>query len=1177
MDNSGSNEPKSTGPAMPQPRRPGGNGKWYAVIVVLIIIIAALAVLSYYHPTGSSSQVVSANSTATLGQPYNLTLKTNGVFKTLTVYWGDSSQQTVNYGGSDTVTLSHVYNSPGSYFIYYSVNFGGSVYTNSQQLIPVYISAPLSSLQPDTSYGLLNLKSNTTAPLVTNTFIFKPSTSLSYIVGYFSAPANSSFAVIGQNALIYQNGSLVNTVTLPYVFNFSQGAYVLPPNQSFLNLTNLSSGYYEIGLQTTTGMPVTSSGVPSVVENTTMVAYKAGQVVTYGNSTSLEYGTSSMFSGVPQITYNNNTTLEVMKNTNITFVSAGYVTYWNQTTVSIPVFTPLTAYAGANFTATGYANLSFMNNGTLHTSASSFKSGKFNNKTAAYEVKPGEYLNFSSTAMFQIVNQSTGNMFKIGKSSKVDYSASTQLDVLSTNNETIMMGTTLEYTNHVSTQVKYDMGTNATIIIYVSGTQQPIMVGQIDPSAGVYTTTYYYDVFIAPSAKTYSSPLAGATWTSAEVAPGGYTTLDPQIAYYTVDSEILQNTMLTLITYNGSSSSSFVPLIASAVPSTSNGGINTNYNNYTAKTPWGTTYTVHIQPYENYTFHIRANATWQDGTPVTAYDAYYGLVRLLLFTDASPGTGSWLLAQYFLPSPYTNTISYYNITTNLTYNNKTDNVTIHFQHPMPPSLVFQIISDTEDAPIDASWLIAHGDGITFTPAGFTAYEATGDLSDYNSYVQNHIMADGPYEVVYNVPASEIVLAANPNYNPPGPWYPKPTITTVQIQYLSEPSTAYLEFQSGTAQTAEGLPTNPYWGEFLAAQAKGTVKIYPFTTISINFYDFNMRTNITMLQSIVHNANLPSELFVNPNARIAFAYAYNYSEYLNQQVGNKLYPNSTFGLPYAGMLPPGMLYSQNITQLEQNKSLVVNQNGTAYAHYTMAEHYWQMFMNGTGYVDGKLVAKDNGTDMGIQWSPTNHEYLYNGKPLVIPIFVPLGDTTDINGATTWASLLSQVIPGATFPIEAVPYTDLFAVYAVQPNAPMPVSWGGWAPDYVYPTDYLVAMALPVNTSTYMSADYFNTFWISGGNSTISNPYYNMTEVALMKQMLSAFHNATANSTNPVLAKKWFDVVNEYNANLSNDVDLYQAVGHWVFPSNVNGNDVTKYQENLLIGAGAELEYNLLSYT
>ncbi|EQD63632.1 ABC-type peptide transport system, solute-binding component, partial [mine drainage metagenome] len=144
---------------------------------------------------------------------------------------------------------------------------------------------------------------------------------------------------------------------------------------------------------------------------------------------------------------------------------------------------------------------------------------------------------------------------------------------------------------------------------------------------------------------------------------------------------------------------------------------------------------------------------------------YFEIVRDMLFSVSSPGTGGYLIAGYFFDN-YSSpnfTPTYQAIMPNLTYNNASNNFTIHFAKPMPTTLVYQLFAASGTFVESAIWLAQHGSGITFTPAGFNAYRAEGSASGYNTYVQNHIDANGPYEISLVSPAQFVVLVANPSF------------------------------------------------------------------------------------------------------------------------------------------------------------------------------------------------------------------------------------------------------------------------------------------------------------------------------------------------------------------------------------------------------------------------------
>ncbi len=420
--------------------------------------------------------------------------------------------------------------------------------------------------------------------------------------------------------------------------------------------------------------------------------------------------------------------------------------------------------------------------------------------------------------------------------------------------------------------------------------------GTANVSAGVYSTQYFIDIPVFSGASEYVAPVSGQVFTNAELVPGGFTTLDPAIGYGITGYEVRTNIMMGLTVYNGSSSTQSLPGLAAYLPTIANGGINNNTKIYNATDPWGTTYKVNILPYENYTFHIRSNATFQNGQPVTAWDVMYSLVRTILFNSGEPGTPGWIQSQYLLPGNYYNTNTFWNITQNITVDNATNNITFHFHEPMEPYLVFETMGDEVSSSLvtSASWLESHGAGITWNASGFEAYKAYGSAGSYNTYVQTHAMSDGPYEVDYYVPSSYVVLKVNPDYNSPGKWFPKPTIGTVIIDYISQPSTVYLELSSKASQ-AGGIPTSS-WYEAQSLQSKGIDKIYSFPTLTIHLSPFNANVDMAVLKTIDSSANMPSNLFTSLQVRKAFAYSYNYNYFLNSWA-------IRFTTPYLGYLLP----------------------------------------------------------------------------------------------------------------------------------------------------------------------------------------------------------------------------------------------------------------------------------
>ena len=678
------------------------------------------------------------------------------------------------------------------------------------------------------------------------------------------------------------------------------------------------------------------------------------------------------------------------------------------------------------------------------------------------------------------------------------------------------------------------------------------------PVTPTFSSGTYFDIPVFSNVGLYSPKVVPTgQYVRVELETGGFKTLDPAIEYDTVSNEIVMNTYLNLFAYNmtGSSpSNEFVPVLAKNLPTIANGEINSKTYYYNITLPNGKPYEVKVLPYENYTIYINNNSKWQNGTPVTAWDAYYSLVRTLLFDAGSPGTPGWIQAQFLLPGNYYVSNTFFNITTNMSYNNLTNSLTLHFQEPVPPQLFYETFGPAPGAAVvDAQWLIQHGAGITWTPAGFQAYKAEGNQGDYNTFVQYNIFADGPYELAYSVPSQEVVLTANPYYVAPNPYFPAPHIKTIFIKYVAEPSTSYLDLKSGYAQTAS-IPTSNY-NLVEGLEKTGTVGVIPFPTLSIFWYNFNAYVNTSMLDAEIPAANLPPVLFDSLQVRQAFAYAYNYNYYLNNDVGNAIY-NVTFATTYAGMLPAGMLYNQSIAQLNSTTT------GVPYYDLSKAATLWENFVNSS-----------MAHDMGISY--TSGKDMYNRKPLNIPIFIFSADPVDQQGASQWATALQTFMPGVGFEVEPTAFTTLLG-NMVQGQNPMPIYELGWAPDYPYPTDYLGPMALPVNSSTYPGPNDMNPYWFYGNPA---NPLYayKLTEMKSQAQnltyMLDDWNNASAN---PAVAEQNYHMMNEMLVNMTFYVYIEQEYGFWIYSTKTNATAYAQWEEGVSSGMSGDLYYNYLYY-
>jgi ABC-type transport system substrate-binding protein len=632
-------------------------------------------------------------------------------------------------------------------------------------------------------------------------------------------------------------------------------------------------------------------------------------------------------------------------------------------------------------------------------------------------------------------------------------------------------------------------------------------------SGAKYSYTTYQTVAVSSSTESfklfvYSGNIPNPNVINvAENVAGGPYSFDPQIDYESVGAEVVSNIFGTLLVYNGSSTTSFLPMIASQIPSVQNGEVNANYTSYT--------------------FQIRQGLKFSNGDPITAYDVWYSMIRDMLFVGGAPGTPDWILAQYLIPGATigvpimtaANDTSDFNAIMNaVTYSNSSQTVTFHLVRPITPQLFFTTIADPLGAGVlDAAWLQQVGAGITFTPAGFYNYQNEGNEGYYNTKVQNNPVTSGPYMIQSYVPGQSVTLVPNP-YFPGTPGIPAPKDTVV-IQWVKDPETAYNLFASGQVDIVTLLPTS-YFPLLTNLVGQGQASLYEFPTLSDFFYVFTLNFSESLMKTDFGSQyHAPPDYFANLDVRKAFAYAFNYTNYIDNIQGNLKY-HIDFGENYAGVIIQGLPYHVPESQLQN-----VPTYNLSYA---------------------KQLLEQSGE--------------YNVS-INIPVAVSSGDTVDYAATQMWAAALNQIDPNIQMTPVYVPFSTIIA-YEVPGSNPMPIYYLGWIADYPYPSDFVDAMYK--EGGTYPAPDGFST------------EYFNATGHANQAQMFAQMNSliqqadTTANAT---LAAQLYKQAEQIAINLYMYVYTVQPNAFWVVKPYMNGyQGQILYEENPMTnGAGGSLYY------
>ncbi|MGP8159498.1 MAG: hypothetical protein ACLPWO_07855, partial [Thermoplasmata archaeon] len=385
-----------------------------------------------------------------------------------------------------------------------------------------------------------------------------------------------------------------------------------------------------------------------------------------------------------------------------------------------------------------------------------------------------------------------------------------------------------------SNQVSTPTSVGATYAFTSAGLYYITMVGAISaPGSTTIYQNYTWTVYVAPTGvlpacgscagKTGpppASPHPGQIIFQ-EVAPGGATSEDPSVAYDTISYEPIINVYQSLVTYNGSSTASFLPELSTCVPGP---GCAAMYSGNTLIVNNGTS------P-EYFTFPIDPAAKFYDpgtGNSWSVYpsDVAFTFARTCGFANL-PGFGSqpgWIQCQALLPFGNSSWDSSIHFVFNNTPQNVLGSILINNTTYCPSAALaangcvtfnawgggaawpffLQLVADPLGAGVEpCGWFTAQGatvpgftgttaasgDGPCFLPGGakastdasFTTWMSTFPITGWDTFeelalntpgiqtgVQWNMVGSGPYYLTHQ-PFEKTVgytLAQNPAYAPP---------------------------------------------------------------------------------------------------------------------------------------------------------------------------------------------------------------------------------------------------------------------------------------------------------------------------------------------------------------------------------------------------------------------------
>ena len=363
------------------------------------------------------------------------------------------------------------------------------------------------------------------------------------------------------------------------------------------------------------------------------------------------------------------------------------------------------------------------------------------------------------------------------------------------------------------------------------------------------------------------------------ISIGDPVSLDPAEAYDTASGSILTNTYETLIFYDRGQTDKLIPILAEVVPTVANGGISDE-----GKT---------------YTFKIRKDITFHDGSVLTAEDVVFSINRLI--TMDLPAGPSWMYTELLDKTDADGD----GIADSV---KQIDQHTVQFILNESAPRFLPIMAYNGASILSKSWVSSKG-----CPVPLPGVECTG--------IQREVMGTGPYMMNPDyggkwVPEQYVLMQYYPDY-----WRGwsdserqsqgitvKGFIETILLKKNNDQSARILEFRSGTADSVYIEPN--YREEVLTYGNYNYEESLP--SLSMGFIGFNHNISANPVTGEI--AAPSNDFFADTDIRKGFCYSFNYDSYINDIIDG-------WGKQPTGPIPDGLLgYYQNGPQYSFNKDM-----------------------------------------------------------------------------------------------------------------------------------------------------------------------------------------------------------------------------------------------------------------
>jgi len=387
-------------------------------------------------------------------------------------------------------------------------------------------------------------------------------------------------------------------------------------------------------------------------------------------------------------------------------------------------------------------------------------------------------------------------------------------------------------------------------------------------------------------------------------------TIDPGVTYDTASGQFTENIYETLWTYKGSSLRAFDPLLATSVPSFTNGG-------------------------KTLTVALRKGVKFHSGNSFTCADAEYSFRRNLVTNSGV--SGNWFLSDSLLGTQSNAkddpSVTFAKITAAVKCNAAGALV---FTLPKPDPAFLAKLAFTGQSIVDMKWAIQQGEwnGTEATWKDWVGKDLTGGPLDKKP------SGTGAYQLVSR-DANSILLKAFPGY-----WGAKPQITNIIWQKVPEQATRYQSFLRGDADAIETGPRANVQEQLVGKPGVTFIDNLPNTTSTAFFMNEKISDPALLGSGKLDGKGIPANFFTDVNVRRAFAYSFDYAGYIKEVQQGK-------GKQRTMLLPdsfPG--YTANVKTYTYDPA-----QATAYFKRAFSGNVWKNgFVLNTNYRAGAVASQ-----------------------------------------------------------------------------------------------------------------------------------------------------------------------------------------------------------------------------